>query len=547
MKKFYVMLAALIVALSASADYYLIGQNYNEWKTDQKYKFTVNPSNSKEYMLTVSELSGEFKIYDGNKTYWGRESGDTYYVSNNADYYVKKTGSDNVKITNDKTISYVTIYLSVYDDNQLKLFVKGVENPSYHLVGEGCGENNTTDWNNGGKEFEVNNDANKDEYPYKLEMASLGQSIKVNVGNWDLSWGSNGANLKVGTAYEASMGTDGNIITDKVLKNVTVYLKPFAGETGCNVQLYVIRPGAYLVGHFNDAADWSRTDHELTSSYDGQYAQTHTMLKHEDNLKFRVVHNSTHYVLDADELTLGTPTNLKAVEADSEEHIELPSNGVYTFALNTTSPTPTLTVNRDKEIKEDVPVTIEGAPETLYIIGNLESGSWSTTDPEKMYSLGVATIDGEQYEDYYIQTTLVKAGDSTPEAYFNFVSATSTNANDWDTVNASDRWGAATEGTTAELGRKHNTLTKYASNVNASACKSFSVTPGEYVIHVFINKDNAFMTMAAVDTVSVDGIEAAEEGEAVYYTLQGVKVAEPESGLYIKVVNGKASKVLVRK
>ncbi len=42
-------------------------------------------------------------------------------------------------------------------------------------------------------------------------------------------------------------------------------------------------------------------------------------------------------------------------------------------------------------------------------------------------------------------------------------------------------------------------------------------------------------------------IEAEAAGEAVYYNLQGVKVAEPENGLYIKVQGNKATKVLVRK
>lgn len=45
---------------------------------------------------------------------------------------------------------------------------------------------------------------------------------------------------------------------------------------------------------------------------------------------------------------------------------------------------------------------------------------------------------------------------------------------------------------------------------------------------------------------SVDGIEI-EEGEAEYYNLQGVKVLNPENGLYIKVLNGKATKVIIRK
>ncbi|MCM1153508.1 MAG: hypothetical protein NC328_07640 [Muribaculum sp.] len=46
-------------------------------------------------------------------------------------------------------------------------------------------------------------------------------------------------------------------------------------------------------------------------------------------------------------------------------------------------------------------------------------------------------------------------------------------------------------------------------------------------------------------TSGVEGI-AVEEGEAVYYNVNGVRVANPENGLYIKVINGKASKVVVK-
>lgn len=38
----------------------------------------------------------------------------------------------------------------------------------------------------------------------------------------------------------------------------------------------------------------------------------------------------------------------------------------------------------------------------------------------------------------------------------------------------------------------------------------------------------------------------AEAGEAEFFTLQGVRVANPENGLFIKVQNGKAAKVLVK-
>lgn len=44
----------------------------------------------------------------------------------------------------------------------------------------------------------------------------------------------------------------------------------------------------------------------------------------------------------------------------------------------------------------------------------------------------------------------------------------------------------------------------------------------------------------------IDGIEAEENAVPVYYNLQGVRVAQPESGLYIEVKGGKSRKVFVR-
>ena len=49
------------------------------------------------------------------------------------------------------------------------------------------------------------------------------------------------------------------------------------------------------------------------------------------------------------------------------------------------------------------------------------------------------------------------------------------------------------------------------------------------------------------DGGGVEGVEIDEfEGEAEYLNLQGVKVANPENGLYIKKQGNKASKVLVK-
>ena len=80
-------------------------------------------------------------------------------------------------------------------------------------------------------------------------------------------------------------------------------------------------------------------------------------------------------------------------------------------------------------------------------------------------------------------------------------------------------------------------LYKYA----GSNCKAAVEAGKSYKVTINLN-DN---TITISENVGIEGIEA-EEGEAVYYNLQGVKVANPENGVFIKVQGNKASKVLVK-
>lgn len=49
----------------------------------------------------------------------------------------------------------------------------------------------------------------------------------------------------------------------------------------------------------------------------------------------------------------------------------------------------------------------------------------------------------------------------------------------------------------------------------------------------------------APQSAGIAGVEVAEDGAAAYYNLQGVRVANPEKGLFIQVKGGKASKVIL--
>ena len=77
---------------------------------------------------------------------------------------------------------------------------------------------------------------------------------------------------------------------------------------------------------------------------------------------------------------------------------------------------------------------------------------------------------------------------------------------------------------------KDHTITVHIAKNGAKASYNFLVT-----------KDDDFTG----STTGVDTIGAEDNGEAVYYNLQGVRVMNPEKGIFIKVANGRSEKVVL--
>jgi len=84
MKKSFTLLIALLLtvlgATQARADYYLVGDSYG-WTAPNNYKFTVNPSNSNEYVLTEITLipGDQIKVTNPDTNQW-YPSGANYTV-----------------------------------------------------------------------------------------------------------------------------------------------------------------------------------------------------------------------------------------------------------------------------------------------------------------------------------------------------------------------------------------------------------------------------------------------------------------------------------
>lgn len=169
-------------------------------------------------------------------------------------------------------------------------------------------------------------------------------------------------------------------------------------------------------------------------------------------------------------------------------------------------------------------------PATVYLIGDVNGESWNIADPLLMTKNGgIYTASDVKFEN-----------ENTGVCTFSFITAKGT---DWDSeVNQSDRYGAASDMTSYTVG-DNAAVTLFKAGVNASAAGSWAVAPGKY--NVTLDLTTMKMKLANA-TSSVDDIEAVDEVPALYYNLQGVRVAQPAAGLYIKVSGSKVEKVYVK-
>lgn len=169
-----------------------------------------------------------------------------------------------------------------------------------------------------------------------------------------------------------------------------------------------------------------------------------------------------------------------------------------------------------------------GTPEKVYLVGNFGDTHWDTTAPVEM------TKDGDKFS---VEAELKAAGTDTEDGYFSFVTAKGAS---WDDVNGSDRYGAKTkdEAITVSTDVEYE---KFAAGVNASAANSWTLKAGKYVFTIDFEK--GIVRVEPKTSTGVENISAAGEAAAEYYNLQGVRVANPANGIFIRIANGKAVKV----
>ena len=173
-----------------------------------------------------------------------------------------------------------------------------------------------------------------------------------------------------------------------------------------------------------------------------------------------------------------------------------------------------------------------GLTGSMHILGNLAGAAgWSSTP-----GTGVPmTAENGRFVARNVEFVLA-SGET--KCYFNLTDYVGST---WDDLNMSaNRYGAATEGEPLTSGAASKVV-KYANNVNASGCLSWTIAPGVYSVEF----NPADMTVTVNKTSSVDFIEDNGDIEVRYYNLQGMPVENPGTGIFIKVEGSKVTKVIL--
>ena len=168
-------------------------------------------------------------------------------------------------------------------------------------------------------------------------------------------------------------------------------------------------------------------------------------------------------------------------------------------------------------------------PEQLFLTGNVNGSNWNTSAPLAM------TKEGNKFTAKNVQLKNLEAGEGDNNAYFTFITTT---GESWDDVNAKTRVGAPEHDTpiTPELSTGFTVLEPpYANDAN-----SWKIEAGTYDVTIDFETSKVSVTkdFSSAADLSVESAEAP-----VYYNLQGIRVANPEKGLYIRVQGAKSQVV----
>lgn len=502
MKKFYFLMLALMVGLVASAtDFYLIGGPLGWELKNSAGKFTEK-SEGVYTLKYEGTLSNGFKINDGT---WDNP---TYNFGGNGSKLVPGTpyaygvggSSSNIEMT--ENVANPTLTLDI---NAGTLLVEGEAQQAeyiYGIHGDIFGDSN---WSTetftltNGKWVLANKTVNAGGFGIKIidKANPKGQAGWIN--------SANGATVTLDAAMPCVKEGEGSGVNWTIAAGTYTFTFDLEAMTLTVTEDGGDQPGPgpevtplYLVGA---NTGWTSTAaNKMTAGADGNYTITLPKLNGDFKITTDIVDNTWD-----DNLTFSAQTALNlGQEYECKSGIPMMSN-MSVAGLGATDVTVNFNINT-KMIK------VTGTPiaevvTKYYIKGDFRDLSWPS----------VEMVQGA--DNLYHATIIPHVAECTFVVY-------KTN----DDVEAGFYKGA-----TAVVGATVTMVTDSQDNATVT------LTPLHTYDFVF-NPETLELTVD--QTSGVADIEAADELPAVYYNLQGVRVANPENGLYLEVRGNNVRKVV---
>ena len=574
MKKFYFMLVALVCALAANAaDWYLVGASFG-WADNAKYLMSAT-DDANVYTITVPSISGEFKIKPKG-TWTGAIGGagdaikeGVWYQGNTAD------GGKNLKVSGE--IKNATVSVNVSTKQVLvQGEAKANEYTDIYLVGDfGSGWSETVT----SRPLKLK-EGTTNVYEGTYELTAAKSYFKMKAGSLVYGTGGNDIAVELGKEYTASQS--GNAFSIGLGKYVFTFVLDKNAASG---KLTVTSDGAielpenlYVIGNLNNKDFLPNNTVALAGKGDGTYSGevtlTGTLGTGFSYFQFCSATGSStsdwaglgvrYGALTADcAVTLDTPTKLEAGKDKSWKM----ADGTYIMNVDLNNLEFTMSKKDAPEPPAPVPaatfdftdysflstyapgvapvaewtadgstgntyfdVTELGSPEGITIAFEKTA---DTANPIRFYRLAAGSIDLRFYKNNTM--TITAPANKEFKSIVFATASTNTNINKLAVI-TEESDPLVNDATAKTMTWTAPAATRAAQSFNQL---QFNATGTVRIATIAVELNDV--------VVGVEGIEADDNAPAEYFNLQGVRVAEPENGLYIKRQGNKVSKVILRK
>lgn len=346
-------------------------------------------------------------------------------------------------------------------------------------------------------------------YELKLNNKTLESGFKINDGTWsngNANWGAGEGNVVVGTWYTMTCaGNSGNISIDGgSVPNATIKFKPATNELLVEGETVEVVNEYYLRGL---GGNWDAKEEYKFTNNDGIYTLENVNLGAGQTFKIGTASWSESWSSCEMGMVTGTTYDMVLTSEGGDMAMEASVEGA-TITFDSKKKTMLITGKQGEVV----------IPEKFYIIGQVNGEDWAANNGFEM------TKTATGFEATFTIGNAMESG----FGYFSFTEKLSEN-DDWSGMG--QRWGAAT----ADYALTNGDQATIQMGENA-----FKVEADK---QLHITLDWATKTFTVDISTGVAAVEAAN-GEAVYFNMQGVRVANPENGLFIRVQNGKAVKVV---